>query len=316
MKPVTLMGDLLALSDNISQTAIWNWRIGSYAILQHEHNDVVVLQVRTSYVHYILLMMTILFQSNDCIQILFTYQSILIVRARSIHLFPFPTLLVQNANEPPPTPHLPIADHSFGWVDSECVTICPFLDQSAAQPSLPWHPLSILVRGESDDPWSSDIHNLELYTLQPNPLYACDQPTLGEDNPIPPYLFPPRLQHQVPCLRGSLSCKHTILGRFGTAIWIQPRDRFVGGLLADIPAYLVPSSNSQETLVVVVFPGSLNPGASGSLENEGDGESKVIVGKKLIGNDGMNSWTSFDYDEVGGRVVLGSNFGRVTVLEL
>ena len=98
----------------------------------------------------------------------------------------------------------------------------------------------------------------------------------------------------------------------------------MGGLLADIPAHLVPSSNSQETLVVVAFPGSLNPGLSGSLESEdddkddgeGDGENKVMVGKKLIGNDGMNSWTSFDYDEVGGRVVLGSNFGRVTVLEL
>jgi len=58
--------------------------------------------------------------------------------------------------------------------------------------------------------------------------------------------------------------------------------------------------------VVAIFPGSLNPDQSGSL----------MVGKKLIGNDSMNSWTSFDYDEVGGRVVLGSNFGQVTVLEL
>jgi len=89
-------------------------------------------------------------------------------------------------------------------------------------------------------------------------------------------------------------------------MWIQPRDRFVGGLLADIPAYLIPSSNTQETLVVAIFPGSLNPDQSGSL----------VVGRKLTGNDSMNSWTAFDYDEVGGRVVLGSSFGRVTVLEL
>jgi hypothetical protein len=176
-------------------------------------------------------------------------------------------------------------------------------------------PLSILVRGESDDPWSSDIHNLELYTLQPNPLYPYEQVSSVDETetPIPPYLFPPHLQRQIPCLRGSLSCKHIILGRFGTAMWIQPRDRFVGGLLADIPAHLVPPS-TQETLVVAVFPGSLNSGLSRSQSREA--EDKVIVGKKLIGNDSMNSWTSFDYDEVRGRVVLGSNFGRVTVLEL
>ncbi|KIM35396.1 hypothetical protein M413DRAFT_449782 [Hebeloma cylindrosporum] len=288
MKPVTLVRDLLVLSDDISQTAIWNWRIGSYAILQHTNDSPTMLQ------------------SNDCIQVLFAYRSVLVIRARSIHLFPFPALVVHNADEPPPPPHPPIAHHSFCWVDGECVTVCPFLDQSTPpHSSPPWHPLSILVRGESDDPWSSDIHNIELYTLHPNPLFLSSEEQ--HEACVPPYLFPPRLHYQIPCLRGSLSCKKIILGRFGTAMWIQPRDRFVGGLLADIPAHLVPSSNMQETLVVAVFPGSLKPGPS---------EGHVIVGKKLIGNDSMNSWTSFDYDEVRGRVVLGSNFGRVTVLDL
>lgn len=63
---------------------------------------------------------------------------------------------------------------------------------------------------------------------------------------------------------------------------------------------------------MAVFPGSLSPGVCRSLSGDG----MIMVGKKLIGNDSDNSWTSFDYDEVGGRVVLGSNFGRVTVLEL
>jgi hypothetical protein len=44
MKPVTLIRDLLALSDDISQTAIWNWKIGSYAILQHANEGAVMLQ--------------------------------------------------------------------------------------------------------------------------------------------------------------------------------------------------------------------------------------------------------------------------------
>ena len=50
MKPVTLMRNLLALSDDISQTAIWNWQTGSYAILQHlqhANGGVVTLQART-----------------------------------------------------------------------------------------------------------------------------------------------------------------------------------------------------------------------------------------------------------------------------
>ena len=47
MKPMTLMGDLLALSDDISQTAIWNWRIGSYAILQHANDGAVMFQACT-----------------------------------------------------------------------------------------------------------------------------------------------------------------------------------------------------------------------------------------------------------------------------
>jgi len=53
--------------------------------------------------------------------------------------------------------------------------------------------------------------------------------------------------------------------------------------------------------VLAVFPGSLNPGHT--------------VRKELLRNDLPNSWTSFDYDEVGGRVLLGTDTGFV-VLEL
>jgi predicted Abi (CAAX) family protease len=67
MKPVTLMRNLLALSDDISQTAIWNWQTGSYAILQHlqQANDgAVTLQARTYPIILnilLMLLMTILF---------------------------------------------------------------------------------------------------------------------------------------------------------------------------------------------------------------------------------------------------------------
>lgn len=38
-RPITLQGDLLALSDDVSQTAIWNWRKGTYATLRHLQLD-------------------------------------------------------------------------------------------------------------------------------------------------------------------------------------------------------------------------------------------------------------------------------------
>ncbi|KDR65832.1 hypothetical protein GALMADRAFT_260029 [Galerina marginata CBS 339.88] len=290
MKPITLMGDFLALSNDISQTAVWNWQNGQYAILEHPIEDPSVTQL------------------NGCIQVLFAHQSILVARARSIHLFPFPDLKPSDPDQEPATPYAPLAQHSFGWVDGESVTICPFLsDHMPANPKALWQPLSILVRGESDDPWASDIHFLELYTLERNHAYFTpDSPDQDHSSSTLPYIFPPRLSNQVACVRGSLRCKQIILGRFGSAVWIQPRDRFAGGLLADIPSHLVPSSHKQESLVVTAFPGPLNPGIAES----------VVIGKKMFENEFNTSWTSFDYDEVGGRIALGSSFGRVTILEL
>jgi len=46
MKPMTLMQDFLALSDDIAQTVILNWQIGSYAVLQHTNDGSAISQVR------------------------------------------------------------------------------------------------------------------------------------------------------------------------------------------------------------------------------------------------------------------------------
>ena len=45
MVPVTLTGDVLALSDNISQTLILNWRKAMHALLEHPPEDTMILQV-------------------------------------------------------------------------------------------------------------------------------------------------------------------------------------------------------------------------------------------------------------------------------
>jgi hypothetical protein len=38
-KPITLHGDLLALSDDVARTTIWNWRANISAILEHSTDD-------------------------------------------------------------------------------------------------------------------------------------------------------------------------------------------------------------------------------------------------------------------------------------
>jgi len=202
--------------------------------------------------------------------------------------------------------------------------ICPFLDTAVTiqdRGSVPIPPISILVRGEVDDPWASTTHNLELYTLYPNPVFNPESMST-----TPPYHFPPRLSHTVASLRGSLQCKAVLLGRLGTALWVQPRDHFVVGLLADGQHQLVAlptSSASYETLVAAVFPGSLTglkaaPGEQGYWihSDEEGGRVTAVVGAKIYENQAGGSWSSFDYDEVGGRVALGSSFGPVQILYL
>jgi hypothetical protein len=46
MKPVTLLGDVLALADSRSQTALWNWKDGTYSILRHFTEESAYIQVR------------------------------------------------------------------------------------------------------------------------------------------------------------------------------------------------------------------------------------------------------------------------------
>ncbi|KAF8188673.1 hypothetical protein BJ912DRAFT_968162 [Pholiota molesta] len=256
LKPVTLEGDLLALTDDNEQTVICNWKTGASAILDYSTDDPNNTEL------------------NYCTQVVFAHKSILV----------------------------PIARHTFGWVDGQCVTVCPFLNNSS-HPSASWPPLSILMRGENK-PTDGCAPMATVSAPFPNPNHS-------------PYLFPPRLTHKVASLRGSLRCKQIALGRFGTALWVQPRDRFATGLLADVPEYLnPPASRRNEALVAAVFPGSLNP-VDDVLDELGDSEEEVVVaGRNIFENAPGSSWTSFDYDEVGGRVALGSSFGKVTILQL
>ncbi|KAF8148396.1 hypothetical protein B0H34DRAFT_736837 [Crassisporium funariophilum] len=307
MKVMTLVGESLALSDDVSQTAIWNWKNGTYALLQHTV-DIPV-------------------QYNHCLQVLFAHQSILVARARSIYLFPLPLLQAPSPGSTSLTPYAPIAQHSFGWVDSVSVAIYPHPNHGIMpkfSDGCSWHPLSILVRGESDDPWASDAHTLDLYKLETNPSYiiAGSDSNNHDDmeppsNNVSPYLFPPMLISHIQTRRGALRCTSVILGQAGTAMWIQPQDRHRSGLLPDDILEQGRPRVENESLMMAVFPGPLSP-SDIDIDGDGDGQGgkgKIGMAKKVFGTQ-YNNWTAFDYDESLGRIALGSSFGVVTILEL
>ncbi|KAG6918472.1 hypothetical protein DXG01_014099 [Tephrocybe rancida] len=261
MKPTKLHGDFLALSDDVWRTVIWNWKLGISAILEEPDAD------------------TGLWQPNRAIQAVFAHRSVLLVRASSIYLFPEPEL------EEIPLKYTPIAQHSFGWIDGVCVT-----QTHSTTPGL-----SILLRGESDDPWASGVHSLDHYNLLPNP-------DPDDDSNEPPYIFPPALIARVNAVRGSLGCRNVVLGPCGTAAWIQPQDRARVGLLhgnEEYPLQAIHRASGNETLMVAVFPGPLRDRDEGAqVDGVADTRGTAVHTNEL------NDWVALDYDEEIGRVVL------------
>lgn len=163
-------------------------------------------------------------------------------------------------------------------------------------------PINILIRAESDDPWSQERHNLQLHVLQPNPQYGLfPEPVDIRESP---YIFPPSSVTEVMSTHGSLRCTEIKLEPFGTAIWVHPRDRAATGLIpADINTPFQ-RPRVPERLVAAVFPGRLTSAATS--------QTKALT----VWMNEMNDWTCMDYSEALGRVLLGSSSGTVTILEL
>lgn len=86
---------------------------------------------------------------------------------------------------------------------------------------------------------------------------------------------------------------------------------------------------AHETLVIAAFPGPLyhRPSDSAATSEEADASTSSatdpsaprkhtvaqVKGRPLWTN-GKNDWTSVDYDEVNGRIALGTSGGRVVVM--
>ncbi|KAI0659472.1 hypothetical protein C8Q70DRAFT_111519 [Cubamyces menziesii] len=302
-KPIALKGDLIAFSDDAYETVIMNWRHNTFALLKGSQQP-----------------MDERFQYNRCLHIVFAHKSILVVRARSVELFPEPEL--QPAQGPFIT-YEPVGFHTFGWIDGVSVILQSDTMRSGDGPAKPEHtPLSILLRTESDDPWASDVHKLEQFLLLPDPAFegrssSADAVSTGvveESDPAPPapssaspYIFPPvRAERTSPTVRGFLRCPDIVLGPCGTALWIQPRARTTAHLTG-LDVHSSTAQKTAETLCAAVFAGPLQGRHPELLQPH---PRKVWAQLK----DNCN-WTAFDYDEERGRVALGSSDGSVSVLD-
>ena len=203
-------------------------------------------------------------QHNKCLQVLLTEDNIFVVRAHVVEVYPNPTLL------PPPLDAnsivRPISQFSFGWIDG--VSVVPQIsaptspgDTSPASADKQLPSISIVLRSEMDDPWSSDTSKIELYTLSSSPFpqaHSSRSPVPIHTNAdflaeflsdlhlddIPkdsqPYTQHPTLitslAHTPNNGRRTLRCPTILSGKFGTSIWIQPpqvvRSRREVGLVA------------------------------------------------------------------------------------
>ncbi|TRM70165.1 hypothetical protein BD626DRAFT_476498 [Schizophyllum amplum] len=278
-KPTLLDGNILALSDDLASTIILDWKQGLYATLEQPNEENGLLT------------------HDSGVLVELARQSVLVVRARSVHLFPYPVLRPRDKD---PLTYRPHASHSFGWVDGVGVQILRRLGH-------PW--LSILVRPECDDPWTVDARGLDLYTLTPNPAADDD-----DGAKAPSYLFPPVLVERFHSSRGPLRCTDLVMGRCATAVWVQPPDYSSAGLLFgnDDGRSLqnnVPSLNSHETMMAGAFTGPLGLGPGGGQV------PATRLGRMLFQNP-LNDWTSLDYDEELGRIAFGSSGGSVKVVQL
>ncbi|KAK7684392.1 hypothetical protein QCA50_012339 [Cerrena zonata] len=309
-RPVYLDGDILAFSDDSSETYISNWRTGESAVLLGS-------EMSTGST----------FEYNKCIKIIDAHDSILVVRARSIDLFPTPKL--KPASEDVPIYH-PTASHSFGWVDG--VSVYP-QHHSATIGCQIATPLYVLVRLESDDPWSSDTHTIHLYSLEPNlsrrsrsisPLEDIPEEhpvRTGPDTLHTPYIFPPIHKVSFPTLKGRLRCTDILCGNHGTGIWVQPRSAHEASLTtfdvhsshAQIP-YSVPVNSANESIIGGIFPGIMMNQSGNDDDPMRPRQNVRRIVERDIGSEA--NWTAMDYDEIRGLVVLGASDGEITVVEL
>jgi hypothetical protein len=187
----------------------------------------------------------------------------------------------------------PIAQYKWPWrlhsISMTEETRCP------SSRSTVLSPLRILVRFSATFPWPEN--SLHLFVLNPNELYT---PTDPVDRHNIPYLSPPTLLRTVASPVTSYHHNLMLIGRYGTALWIDSHNqnagpgragqRLTGAILArsEIDA----NSPSLESISYVPYTSATSVFGL----REGDG------------------WTALAIDEEEGRIALANRNGAISLL--
>lgn len=252
-----------------------------------------------------------------------------------IHLYGLPASMPTALVDPPPPEECdPIASHKWQWrIDSlvvtprlllpasaaahACTTSCADHDAARCSAEAGFPPIDVLIRFDTWFPWPVNI--LHHYVLAPNP--ACTGT---------PYLHvggAPAMAHSIPSPIRLFTPSDMVLGRRGTALWLDAQayeggpaqagdhgQRIAGRMLA------APSSS---------FSSAGGPGGSGggdAAEGGGEGGDRVSpgwFGEERAGGGAMvfhmqkedDGWNRLALDEEEGRIAVGTVYGRVHLFE-
>lgn len=241
-KPVTLRGDIIALSDHDSETLIMNWKTGNQYLLCSPDT-----------------------WQDKPLHVTFAGGHVFVVRARSVCIFAEPPFARPDDETAVNLPH---SYTSFGWVDGVSLSAGPVVRYAEKDPPF----LSLLVRTKGDDPWSLK-DQFQFFTVgsslpTESSIGLPGETSLTDSLPLPRLA----LSSSLTCPnRGPLRCSDMVLGRYGSAAWVLPADRSIAGLISEhVHLQTVPVPTSNQTLIIAAFPGPLSSEAQvkASIENE------------------------------------------------
>ncbi|KLO11673.1 hypothetical protein SCHPADRAFT_941895 [Schizopora paradoxa] len=316
---ISLEGDICATSNDTTEIHILNWRKKCLGVLQYDDPTIAdTIPAR-------------------CLQVAFAHECIIVGFARSISLYPAFRLPFEsssgslNSDETIAECHCyqPLATCRIDWTDCMSVVVPPTyppdLDESTSEDlEDTLAPVLFLLRAESEDPWTSNVHTIMHYKLHPDRRFIEQQvPGPPEPNPrstesengasILPYEYPPATSAYMRYHRGFLRCPDLALGPCGTALWVNPRTRTSTGLVMEDarPPSPEDGQSSEEWLC-----GTVLPAGSASKEAQPIQKSGAYRLWTNPSSSGEASWTALDYVESLGWIGLGANDGSVTLLRM
>lgn len=260
-----------------------------------------------------------------------------------IHLYALPappaSLPTALADAPPPLAECdPLASHKWQWrIDSlvvaprllrpgpahACATSCDDDEArcGAEAGAEPFPPIDVLIRFDTWFPWPVNI--LHHYVLAPNPAFTTAPASSGT-----PYLHAggaPAMAHSIPSPIRLFTPSDMVLGRRGTALWLDAQAYEGGPAQAGDHGQRIAGRMLTATSSSAPSLSAGAPGESGEGEAEGGGDrvSAGWFGEERAGADATvfhmqeedDGWNRLALDEEEGRIAVGTVYGRVHLFE-